>query len=103
MAAFADEAGALQDADMARHRGPAYGELIRKFSGGALTRAQRVQNRAAGGICDGAETAGRSGKANMTDMGGKSFADAVMSWRSGRRAEAEDLCRALIVEDSRLI
>jgi protein O-GlcNAc transferase len=32
-------------------------------------------------------------------MSGKTFADAVASWRSGRRAAAEDICRALIAQN----
>ena len=33
-------------------------------------------------------------------MGGKIFADAVTFWQNGRRAEAEQICRALIAQDS---
>jgi protein O-GlcNAc transferase len=36
-------------------------------------------------------------------MVGKTFADAVMYWRNGRRTEAEDVCRALVAEDGKLI
>jgi protein O-GlcNAc transferase len=36
-------------------------------------------------------------------MGGKTFADAVMCWRNGRRTEAEDVCRALIADDGTLV
>ncbi len=36
-------------------------------------------------------------------MSGKIFADAVMCWQSGRRAEAEDICRALIARDGSLV
>jgi len=39
----------------------------------------------------------------MVRMSGKTFADAVASWRKGQRAEAEDNCRALIAHDGKLI
>jgi tetratricopeptide (TPR) repeat protein len=36
-------------------------------------------------------------------MSGNTLADAVASWRNGRRAQAEQICRALIAQDSRLV
>ena len=61
MAAFLDEAGALENADMAGYGGPADGKLMRELAGGALPGAQRVQNRAAGRIRDRAKAAGGAG------------------------------------------
>jgi thioredoxin-like negative regulator of GroEL len=36
-------------------------------------------------------------------MSGNTLAEAVASWREGRRARAEEICRALIAQDSRLV
>src|SRR5580765_4224315 len=36
-------------------------------------------------------------------MSGNTLAEDVASWREGRRAQAEEICRALIAQDSRLV